>query len=271
MSYRMARLAQRHACYWGGGGGGTTTTSAEIPEELKGLVSGSSDRMLGLQEKMWGSGGEGGIGISDEHVRDVSGLSEAQKYGTNIKRIRDLGERSWGEQAAMQSFQDAKGIGGRRAQGTSIKNDPSVKAAYDAFNTFEKPMIEDAATQAGFGRSQQKGDKMSLGLQAMMLPQIQGAQAREERGLDRDLQTYMGVGSAQAGLGRDATSRKRGALDYSMGAGDVQRGVEQEGKDAGYEDFIRRASLGESALMGTFGSMVPSTIGSQVTSRGGGK
>jgi hypothetical protein len=268
MSYRMARLAQRYACYWGGGGG-TTTTSAEIPDELKPLVEGSSDRMLSLQEKMWGTDGEGGIGIADEHAREVVGLSDPQKYGTNMKRIRDLGERSWGEQAAMGSYKNVSDMGGRRVTGESIAGDPAVKAAYDTFNTFEKPMIEDSATQAGMGRSAQKGDKMSMGLQQMMLPQIQAAQQREESGLNRDLQSYMGAAGGQANLGRDEVSRKRGALDYSMGAGDVERGVAQEGKDAGYNDFIRRAALGESALTGPFGSMVPSTIGSQVSSSSG--
>jgi len=268
MSYRMARLAQRHACFWGGGGG-TTQTSAEIPDELKPLVSGSSGRMLDLQEQMWGDGGEGGIGIADENIRDVVGLTKPQQYGTNIERIRDLGTRTHGEERARRQYNLASNMGGQRVTGESIAGDPAMQAAFDAFSTFEKPMIEDAATQSGYGRSLQKGDKMSMGLQQMMLPQIQAAQGREERGLDRDLQSYMSSGQGFQSLGGMETARERGALDYSLGAGDVARGVRQEQADAPYEDFIRRASLGESALMGPFGSMVPSTIGSRVSSSGG--
>jgi hypothetical protein len=160
-------------------------------------------------------------------------------------------------------------MGGQRITGEEVMGDPSMMAAFNAFNTFDRPMIEDSATQAGFGRSRQKGDKLSMGLSSMMLPQIQAAQGRAERGLDRDLQSYISSGQGFTNLGGMEIGRETGALDRAMGIGDTQRAIEQERRDAPHEDFIRRAALGENMLTGPFGGLVPSTIGSTVRSSGG--
>ena len=343
MSYRMIALANRFASHFGGGGG-TTTTSSQIPDELKPLVEGSSDRVLGLQDYFWGDadnmgdaggsryggggggnwgyanrggdgggggirrpggrrspadlqgaagkrmaiprrpgegepprllgggaggggGGGAGLNIQGENIRDVAGGSALQRWAG--RNVQGLGDITPGERKANWAYNSVRGMGGKRITGDEVRDDPAMAAAFDAFNTFDKPMIEDSATAAGFGRSRQKGDKLSMGLQQMMLPQIQAAQGRAERGLDRDLQSYLSAGQGFQGLGAQETSRRTGALDRAMGIGDTQRGIEQERRDAPHEDFIRRAALGESMLTGPFGGLVPSTIGSSVRSSGG--
>lgn len=56
---KMIQLAQRFAYHFGGGS--TSTTSAEIPDELKPLVTGSTQRMLGLQDYFWGNPSKGNV------------------------------------------------------------------------------------------------------------------------------------------------------------------------------------------------------------------
>ena len=210
---------------------------------------------------------ETGMGIQGQNVRDVAGAAQGQRYAGAL--LPGLERRTAGETAAGQAFTDAFGNVGKRVTGESVYNDPAIAAAAETFNLFERPLIDDAASAAGYGRSLQKGDKQSLGLASMLLPQITASQQREERGIDRDIATSMGVGDAFRGLGGMETARRQGAIQTAMGVGDVQRQIEQERRDAPYEDFIRRASLGENMLTGPFGGLAPSTIGSQVTSSGG--
>jgi hypothetical protein len=158
---------------------------------------------------------------------------------------------------------------GRMASGEGMATDPGIQAAYDTFETFEMPMIEDSYSAMGLGRSDMKGDKLSLGLSALMQPAIMDYLAREESMINRDV--GIADSSISAGLNLAGTELDRQATSYGALAdtGATQRGIEQERRDAPYDDFMRRAALGESALAGPFGGIVPSAIGTKVTSSGG--
>ncbi|MHC4121580.1 MAG: hypothetical protein ACYSWO_29255, partial [Planctomycetota bacterium] len=76
--------------------------------------------------------------------------------------------------------------------------------------------------------------------------------------------TQFGLGLANQELARQGQS-----FDALSQSGDKQRSIKQERMDAPYNDFMRRAAMGESSITGPMGGIVPSSIGSQVTSTGG--
>jgi hypothetical protein len=208
-----------------------------------------------------------GIGIHEQNARDVAGASIDQRRAGQMANL--IGAPTAGEGAAWGGLGNLFSQQGRMATGAGMATDPGILASLNTFNTFEKPMIEDSYSEMGLGRSHMKGDRMSLGLASLMQPAIQDYLGREGRMIDRD--TNIAGTGIQSGLqlGQQEVGRKQAGYGALRDIGDVERGIEQERKDAPYDDFMRRAALGESALTGPFGGIVPSTIGTKVTSSGG--
>jgi hypothetical protein len=176
-----------------------------------------------------------------------------------------------GEDAAFGALSGLGSMLGKRVEGDTIQNDPAMSAALEAFKTFEQPVLEDRASSMGMGRSTGLLDDISMGAASMMLPQIEAAQAREERGIERDTGIFSDAAQQFAGLGAQEADRLATTSGMAADQGATQRAIEQESMDAFYDDFLRRAQLGENSLFGAFGGLTPSTIGSQVNSQGGGK
>jgi hypothetical protein len=208
-----------------------------------------------------------GIGIQGENIRDVAGASQGQIRAGNIAGT--LGAQTEGERAAWSGLGNLFGQQGRMASGSGMMTDPGVNAAFQTFMNFGSPMIQDEYSAMGLGRSDAKGSALGLGLASMMQPATQDYLAREGAMIDRD------VGIADRGIshglniGAQDVNRRATAFGAESQVGETQRAIEQERRDAPYEDFMRRAALGESVLTGPFGGLVPSVIGSKVTSSGG--
>jgi hypothetical protein len=150
-----------------------------------------------------------GIGIQGENVRDVAGASRGQALSSQMAQA--MGAPSQGEGAAWTGLADLMGNTGRMASGEGMATDPGIQAAYDTFETFEMPMIEDAYSEMGLGRSDMKGDKMSLGLASLMQPAIQDYLGREGEMINRDVgiagnAITSGLNLAGTELNRQATS-----------------------------------------------------------------
>jgi hypothetical protein len=208
-----------------------------------------------------------GIGIHEDNTRDVAGASINQRRAGQM--AGEIAAPSAGEGAAWGALGNLFGQSGQMATGHGMASDPATQATYNTFMKFGSPMISDQYSSMGLGRSTDKGEALGMGLADMMMPAMQGYLDRQTGMIDRD------VGIAQSGiqgglsLAGQELNRQGTAFDAYSQSGDVQRGIEQEQRDAPWEDFMRRAALGESALMGPFGGLVPSSIGSQVTSSGG--
>ena len=208
-----------------------------------------------------------GIGIHEKNPRDVAGASIDQRRAGWM--AKEMGEPSQGEGAAWGGLGNLFGQQNRMATGQGMADDAGVNAAYDTFERFQKPMIEDSYSNMGLGRSADKGEALSLGLADMMQPATQDYLSRQTGMIDRDTAiagqgTELGLGLANQELTRQGT-----AFDALSQSGDRQRAVSQEQRDAPYNDFMRRAAMGEGSITGPMGGIVPSSIGSQVTSAGG--
>lgn len=213
------------------------------------------------------SGQLSGIGIQGENARPVAEASQGLKRANQM--TMEMAEPTQGESAAWGGLGDLYSMENQMATGYGMKQDPAVQETFNTFQQFAAPMIADQYSNMGLGRSADKMEAMSLGLADMMMPTMQGYLDRQTGMIDRNTDIY---GNAiQSGLNLAGTELGRQNQAYSAfrDIGDVQRGIAQETLDAPWEDFMRRSSLGENALNSAFGGIVPSTIGSKVTSSGG--
>lgn len=206
-----------------------------------------------------------GLNIMGENPRGVAGASTLQKWAGGL--VPGLSDQTEGEKKAAEGYERGRTTAGMKTA-SDYSQDPAVMEAVKAFKTFEQPIIQDQASLMGNGRSSGRLNDLSMGLSSMMLPQIQAAQQRDENRINRMTEAEFAAAQGNQSLGSMDYNRRAGAINTGMQVGGVQRDIAQEGMDAKYEDFLRRAAIGENALMGPFGGLVPSTIGSVTRSSG---
>jgi hypothetical protein len=244
---------------------------------------------MGRAQDMLGRLASGGSGYLDR-ANQVAGQStpwakefgEAQNYGS---QLRDISRR--------------------QVTGANLAKDPALKAAEVRFEAARMPMIQNMAAQAGLGRSNTMVNAASLAKSNEMLPMIQDALGREERGIGREMgatseqmanamqrggarmqagmsdreqqiRTLMGsagqefanlgnAASGYAGLGGQEYGQAANALNMGWGMGQDIRGVEQEQRDAPYNEQMRLYNEALNAMYGPLG-MLGSVLGGRGTS-----
>lgn len=185
-------------------------------------------------------------------------------------------------------FGQSPGIqaGYQRVSGEGIQNDPAIAAAQRDFMKRVAPGIQNSAGLAGLGNSTAMVDALADAQAGMMTPLYQDAFAREQHALDRgfgsveselDRRERAGVRRAEGvessidrllALSNMYSGRQAQGIDMLSGLGGTQRGIEQQGNESSYNDFLRQQALSESALYQPFGGMLPSAFGSRQTSSG---
>ena len=127
------------------------------------------------------------------------------------------------------------------AMGTNLENSEIAQAGSRYFNESIAPGITNQATLSGLGRSTANTNALAAAQAQTMLPLFQGEQARRDN-----------------------------MIQEGFKAGDMERGIEQQGYNAEQADYLRRQALAEQALFGSLG-MLPSTFGktSSTSSDGG--
>lgn len=269
----------------GGGSKGTSTTTNNIPPELSGLTSQTAGKIAYAQDLPEFSINQFGA----PKPINVPGLSGNQQRA--ISGAQNIGAMPQGEGLAYGSLADAEGYAGQsslpyasqsgRATGGTLATDPSIAAAFNAFQSQVKPGIESDYGLMGLGRSTHVGDAVSRGAASQMLPVIQASLAREQAAnearigremgaeegrIGRQTSTSLNQAGQYAGLGGADVNRRLAELNALLTTGGLQRGVEGEQASADYQDMLRRQSLAEQATFGTLGQ-TPSSLGSQVTSK----
>lgn len=175
----------------------------------------------------------------------------------------------------------------RIADGSSLANDPSLKAAMDAFKQYQLPMLQNQSELAGLGRSNATTNAIGLAQGQALAPLMESAFGRETGAIDRTNQaTEAELQRRERGIqrasdanlatipylmqtGQNDYNNRLGAINAASQFGSTQRGVDQAQNDAAYNDFLRRQGLSEQATYGPFGQLIPSTFGSRsLTSKG---
>jgi len=312
----------------GGGGGGGYGGPAEPPVGGGGMGGGDAANM---NHKDGASAGGGGSFI-DPNARQVAGLTDMQGhareglyhmwdnpnsiYGQRVSENqywagaqgkgmhdRDELESRMARNAAtggMGAFDRAEAASRQQVTGDNIANDPALLNQQQVFKATTMPTISNQMGAMGLGRSGAAGNAMANAWAQQATPLMQDAAARQERGIDRQVQGSMGagqgymsgannltnqwsnrnqqrnmginaqLGAGQLGLGAGDQfyNQKMGVADRAQAWGEQERQMNQDQYNAWHDDFLRRQGLAEQALFAPFGQMA-NTIGQQ--SSGGGK
>src|SRR5262249_5622858 len=112
-----------------------------------------------------------------------------QSQGTNPNDVQPLWNYA-NEQYDQPTLENSPGVraGYQVASGATLAQDPSIKAAVDAFNQYQLPQIQNQMALAGLGQSNAAGNAVALGLGQQMAPLMQAALAREQESLGRGWQ-----------------------------------------------------------------------------------
>ena len=192
-------------------GGGSSSTTAKIPAELKPLYTQTGKNVMGIQ--------------NEAPVSQYLGKNPTQIAPLSGTQVASLG-------LLNQNLNDAM---------TPLEQSGIVQAGNRYVDENILPGITNEATLSGLGRSTANTNARAAAEAQVMLPLLQGEQAR-----------------------RDAM------INQGFYGGDIERSVEQMTNNAEQEDFLRRQGISEKALFGPL-MQLPSTFGSTTkTSTGGG-
>jgi len=267
-----------------GGSSGASTQTTEIPEQLKPLYHDTGERTLRAQ-------GENPI---DQYIgaRPAKIAPLAQTQTRSINLVNENLDDALGPLTEAEIFRGRGATGPNMLEGTSgpldnseifaahkrmgnLEDSEIAQAGGRYFNKSIAPGITNEATLSGLGRSTANTNARAAAEAETMLPLIQAEQARRDsilrgeqgrrdtlRGSERDrLDTLL----------RSEQGRQDAMIGQGLQAGDIERGVEQQGYNAEMQDFLRRQGLSEQALFGPLGQL-PSTFGQSGTTKtsGGG-
>lgn len=199
---------------------------------------------------------------------------------------------------AMNLYRQARGVGQQQVTGAGLVDDPAFQAAQQAYESTIIPRIQQQAALAGLGNSTALTNALASAQAQYLLPTVQDTLARQERGIDRELQAlFGGAGGLLQGAGMEQQGRLAGvnalgtagqmanqnllagtqgmfglgnqqqqnmlnAINAMLTTGGTARGISQADQDARYNEWIRQMTGFENALFGPLG-MTPGFTGAR--------
>ena len=276
------------------GGGQNVNQQAQIPDELKPLITGSVGNVLGLQGAL-------PIGsFTTPQPGGVAGLSPMQTWGMN--QIPSLFQPSAGQGAAWGAISEMPELASRPLStpsaetnqlgvlgsviGGPVGSSPATRSGMEAWRQSVLPTVEHEMVNAGLGRS---GDLLkavgSSASQAMfpllqqeianrmtgagMLGQVAQAQTQREMvPREQTLQSLQFGANTGLQLASQEFQQRQAAIQQALSAGQITRDIAQQQLDNAHSEFLRLAALSEAATLGPLGQVLPSLIGTRArTSR----
>ena len=284
---------QQNGTWWGGGAPTWTGDQGNIWGDNTAGVAGSNPMLDFANSQIWNMGDNNRYTMNSENAINQSimaGLPQMLGADATYSGLADSG-RTTMESRANDAYSLARVNAARRISGDTIANDPAVAAANETFQQAMMPMIQNQAALSGLGRSTAMTNALSAQQAQTMLPLIQEAMAREERGIGQEVQTGLQAGQGYAGIGRDMSGRMLGGaggmmnlanmqgqrqanaagmftglqgqqhgqmmdqIGAAMGSGQYGRNMTQEGLDAAYNEFLRKSGMFEDAVQGPLGGI----------------
>lgn len=199
---------------------------------------------------------------------------------------------------AMNLYRQARGVGAQQVTGAGLTDDPAFQAAQQAYEANIMPLIQQQAAMAGLGNSTALTNALGSAQAQYLLPTVQDTLARQERGIDRELQALMGgAGGLMSGAGMEQQGRfanvnalgqagqmanqnlmagtqgmfnmgnqeqmnALNAINSMMNTGGNARGISQSEQDARYNEWIRQMTGFENSMFSALG-MTPGFMGAR--------
>lgn len=241
---------------------------------------------------------------SDMYNQAMQGFMQMQQGGMNpwmqqyMTQAGKLGNLPPEAQEAMNLYRQARGVGSRQVTGAGLVDDPAYQAAIQAYESSIMPRVQQQAALAGLGNSTALTNALASAQAQYLLPTVQDTLARQERGIDRELQALMGgAGGLMGGAGMSQQGRMAGvnalgqagqlanqnlmagtqgmfgmgnqqqqnmlnAINAMMQTGGNARGISQSEQDARYNEWIRQMTGFENSMFSALG-MTPGFMGAR--------
>ena len=204
---------------------------------------------------------------------------------------------------AMEALGAMGDVSRRQVTGANLEKDPAFLAAQRAYSNTIGRSTQNAAALAGLGRSTAMTSAQAAGRSRYLMPTIQNALAREERGITRELgalgtqaQGYFGASGQRGADARTAISSLMSAgqqrageqlsaaggfqnaaaaersqaaqnIGIQQGLGTQGRAIEQERLDAPYNEQMRLYSEALNSMYGPLGMIGGLIGGTNTTSK----
>ena len=215
-----------------------------------------------------------------------------------MSQAGQLGQLPGSAEEAMNLYRQARGVGQQQVTGAGLTDDPAFQAAQQAYESRIMPLIQQQASMAGLGNSTALTNALGSAQAQYLLPTVQDTLARQERGIDRELQALMGgAGGLMSGAGMEQQGRMAGvnalgqggqmsnnnlmsgtqglfnmgnqeqmnqlnAINSLMQTGGNARGISQTQQDAQYNEWIRQMTGFENSMFSALG-MTPGFMGAR--------
>ena len=232
----------------------------------------------------------GQAGAGNQYTRDATSRATALADNKSPEFNQAL--------AALGAMGD---VSRRQVTGEGLEDSASFKAARQAYSNSIAKRTNNAAALSGLGRSSTLHNAQAAGESQYLLPTIENAFAREERGIGRELgalgtqaQGYFGASGQRGADARTAISSLQSAgqqrsgeqlaagqnfaglsqaeraaaaqnIGINQGLGTQARGIEQEQLDAPYNEQMRLYSEALNSMYGPLG-MIGGLIGGESSS-----
>jgi hypothetical protein len=179
-------------------------------------------------------------------VRQIAGLSPTQQWA--IAQTPNLAGMQAPEQTGLEQL----------AQLTSgeIGQSPLTQAGLQAFESIQRPQIENTLATMGLGRSGAGANILEQSRSQVLTPLIQ-----------QEIQQRQAAVPQLFGLGQNLAQRGMGAAQFGMLSGGQEQQTAQAALDAPLQDWLRRQQI---ALGITTPSGVPSASQTVTTGKQGG-
>lgn len=237
----------------------TTVSTPQIPEELKGLVTGGANQLQDIQNM---------APLSQylaSNPQQIAPMTDLQNYGASL--VPSLNQQPLNETLAQGAYLLSPDVASRSLAAQISPDDPLVKAYQAAFEANALPLIQNQAAKAGLGTSSSMLDAIARGEAATLPGAINTALQTELAQQQAQVAAMEQSASGLAGLSTADTARMQGAINTAESVGAVQQSNQQAVMNASYQDYLRKMGLSEEAVMAGMG-IAPSTIGTSTVSSG---
>jgi len=175
--------------------------------------------------------GRGAAGLTGVGAQDIGAsrnlLTQAggdSAYSTEAaNRARSLADNPNAQfEQGMNALDAMRAVSQRKVTGAGLESDASFKAARQAYSNSIAKRTQNAAALAGLGRSTSLQAAQGAGEANYLMPTIENAFAREERGIGRELSTLGQQAQGYFGASGQRTADQRTGISALQQAGGAQ-------------------------------------------------
>ena len=237
----------------GGGARGATGTSVSTGTAPAATGATGTDGLNGTNQA--------GLQWLGSHPGQVAGANDLMTAG-NTQAGNITGAANPYNAQANAALNAALGTASK-APTVDVNTDPSIKAAFEAFNKQALPQLQNQAELSGLGHSSSLNNSVANAQGQMLVPLISDAFGRAAQNQATQIAAQNALANQYSQQGANATNATTTAANTLYGQGaDTRTNVSQAALDKQAQDYANQQAFAQQMLTGPMSGFLPSTIGS---------